>query len=431
MRNGCSFFCAVVVILLGFSAPVLSADKYITNNGITVIYQQDKSSLMTHAVAFIKGGNCEEKKGQVGITTFLQRMLLKGTDGRSADQIAEGIESLGGSLGADLSNDFLQISLTVPTRYFREGFGIFADVIRNPAFPENEVEKERKVLLADIKARYDEIFPYTYDYFLMTMYETLPYGNLILGDREDVRALTRQDIIQYYSGFCAPNNIVLVVLTGIPVTDIKKRIDAEFGDMLPRDRNWAGSWEVPERGEPARITAGRGFKQAFLMVGFAAPEVSSDDYPVMKLVNNIIGEGGSSRAFVRLREKEGLAYEVGSFYPSRKNTSHFVVYMGLAPENISTSREEILDILDSVSTLSDDELSDAKSYLIGKFILDHESPQRRAWYLGWYEIMGKGYGYDEKYPQEIAGVKKEDIEKAAAAYFGKDNWVCVEVVPQK
>lgn len=408
--------------------------KTILNNGLTLIYKKNSASKMVIADMFIKGGVLYEDEDKAGITNLIQRLLLKGTINRSAEDISKEIEFLGGSISADVLNDFVEVSLVVPGRYFMEGLRIFADVIKNPSFPEEEIEKEKKIIIAQLKAKDDDIFTYTHDIFADALYNTFPYHRPLIGYEETVQSIKKENLIEYHRNLYIPNHMVLVV-TGsdiISEKEVLRAIDKEFGGILPSSRFGKLRENLQSYCETKTISKESSFQQGYLILGYLAPEVSSSDYPVMKLFNTILGGGGSSRIFVNLREKMGLAYELGSFYPSRRHPSEFVVYMGLDPVNIEKAKENIIkEIVELPSSVSEEDLRDAKHSLIGKFILEHSSLKKQAWYLGWFETLGMGYNYDEEYPSKIANLTLNDIKEVVPKYLKENNWICVEVLPAK
>ena len=421
----------LILLIIFINSNIAIATEYVVmDNGLTIIYKQDTSRNMTAVMAFIKGGNYIESESEAGSVNLLHAVMLKGTISRSSSQIALDIEKLGGSIGPEIGNDYSAISLILPTRYFEKGFKIFADILKNPSFPEEEIEKEKCAVIAGIKANNDSIFSYAYDEFLKALYGNFPYYRFIPGTEESVKKIDKPILQKYHSRLFAPNNLVLVFLTSLPMEIIKKLTDKELGDILPFDKGEEKIEEISERSQALLIKKEREFTQAYLMLGYLAPSIDSPDYPAMKIINEIAGAGGSSKIFVALREKEGLAYEIGSFFPTRKYKSGFTLYMGLNAKNIEKARNKLLDEVSGLAEgISQDDIDSAKALIVGRFIMEHESSSRQAWYMGWYQIMGKGYTYDDSYPLEISKVTRDDIKKVCSAYLANNNWTCVQVTP--
>ncbi len=173
------------------------------------------------------------------------------------------------------------------------------------------------------------------------------------------------------------------------------------------------------------------FKQAFLEVGYPAPKLGGEGYAPLKMINALLGARMTARLFIELREKLSLAYEVNSGYPTRKELSRFFIYIGLEKKNIELAKKRISEILGNLkkTPVGKIELEETRNYLKGTYILDHQSISRQAWYLGFWDILGKGYDYDETYMNEILAVTPDQIMSAAKKFFTNDS-VTVEVIPE-
>ncbi len=160
-------------------------------------------------------------------------------------------------------------------------------------------------------------------------------------------------------------------------------------------------------------------QQSVVMLGYLTPEVLHPDYAAMKLLNTYLGNGLSSRLFVELREKRGLAYDVSALYPTRIDSSQFVVYMGTAPENSQIALEGLRSEVERLTqmTLSDEELETSKNKMLGQYALGKQTNSQIAQILGWYEILGLGIEFDEKFQADIAAVTVEEVQMAACRYF--------------
>ncbi|MDI6640898.1 MAG: insulinase family protein, partial [Elusimicrobiota bacterium] len=183
--------------------------------------------------------------------------------------------------------------------------------------------------------------------------------------------------------------------------------------------------------EHREVSKRKKFEQSYLMYGFIVPEISSADYTKLKLLNAYLGGGMSSLLFQELREKAGLGYEVNSFYPSRKDKSHFVLYIGLDSAAMKVAEEKIDSVIDKLKTelISDVRLKEIKNYLTGNYIFGHQTNSQQSWYLGWWEILGKGYEYDDRYLKELNKVTPEEIRKVANKYL-TDKFVVARILSE-
>ncbi len=419
------------------------AKKIKFDNGLTLIYKENPSNEIVAIDLFIKSGNWYENDSNSGITNFTQQLLLKGTKTKTSEELAFEIESIGGIINTDTADDYAEIYVIITKKYFAQGIEILFDVIKNPSFLNAEIEKERNIILAQIKSKEDNIFETTYDLFNDTLYGKYPYHKPILGNEQTILSINRNDLISSHKEFYTPENMVLVVAGNIKETKVIKHLEKIFNShksisaikkqsIETKSAQETEYFQIPEREIPYTQTYPKKFKQAYLMLGYLLPEGSSSDYPALKLINTLLGGGMGSRLFINLRDKDGLAYEIGSFYPTRKFKSKFVIYLGLDGKNLNKARNKILDELKKLKEekLNEEELSNIKNYLKGTFILDHQTNKRQAWYLGWHEIIGKGYLYDNLYLKELEEVTAEDISHTAQKYFNENNWTAIEIIPE-
>lgn len=447
MKNQKIFF-ILFILMVGYQLLTVRCfasepKKIILDNGLTLIHKENKSNEIIAIDLFIKAGNRIENDDQAGITNFIQRLLLKGTRTRTAEQLALEIESMGGIINTATDDDYAEIYLIITREHFDKGLEILFDVVRNPSFLNGEIEKERSLILAQIKSKQDSIFATTYDLFNEALYGKYPYHKPTSGNEKTVSAIGHQDLINFHKQIYTPENMVLVVVGNVKENKVSQIITKIFdlrknSSMVQKTHPENTSTEksldelIPQRETFYKQTYRKKFKQAYLMLGYLLPEGSSPDYPALKVINAVLGGGMGSRLFLNLRDKEGLTYEIGAFYPTRILKSKFVIYLGLDAQNINIARQKILEELQKLQeqSLSEIELKEIKNYLKGTFILEHQTNKQQAWYLGWYEIIGKGYLYDTLYSQELQKVTAEDISRTAKKYFQVDNWIAIEIMPE-
>jgi predicted Zn-dependent peptidase len=395
--------------------------KAVLPNGLTVLVKEDHKAPIVALEAFIKVGAEYETDRLCGIRNFCQSLILKGTKTMSAFDIALQLESAGGLIDTSTAPDYIEVSVVARPEGLKVGLDILADVIRNPVFPEQEVVKERRVILAQIDKLNDDKFESAYDLFKDTLYQGHPYSRPILGTKQSVEAIGRDDLVAFHKSHYLANETIIAVAGDVKANYIIREISQAFESFTPKAGSSPQQAELvePKKVKSTKVIKARKVKQAFLILGFLAPSVGAKDYPALKVINTILGSGMSSRLFEDLRGVVGLAYEVGSFFPTRKGPSHYCIYLGTRPENLSRAKElviaEIKRIKDEL--VSGEELARAKSFCLGSFALDHQQNSRQAWHLGWYELLGLGFDFDSIYPSLVEQVTSEDVRRAAKKYF--------------
>ncbi|HAX61575.1 MAG TPA: hypothetical protein DCX95_03310 [Elusimicrobia bacterium] len=398
-------------------------NKIVLENGFTLVHCEKKKIRLVSVNLFVKDGAAVETDNEAGITNLTVQLLTKGTTNRTSEKIAIESESLGATISAGCSNNFSEVSILVPSDNFASAFDIFADVVHNPIFPEKEFEKEKIKILAGIKSKSDHIFNVAYDYFNELIFRNHPYHKPVEGYKTTVSSLTASQISDNYRKHFKTANMVLCVTGDVDFETTKKLVEKYFGNIkiigtTEKTKKEQPKIELPKQSK--KIYTGK-FQQSYIFSGFLAPDINQKEYATLKLVNAILGGGMGSRLFDVLREKNGLVYEGDSFYPSRKETSDFVLYAGTSKENVATVEKIFIDEIKKLSELTDDELKNAKEYLKGTYFLDHRTIQRQGWWLGFWEIMGRGYEYDKKYVEDIDKITVPDIKNVCDKYLTPKN----------
>ncbi len=397
-----------------------TTDELVTlPNGLKLILRADPSAETVALQAFVGTGARAEPAELVGIAELTSRLLLRGTTTRSEEEIFTEIENLGAQLSQDLLADMAHVTLVAPKETLERALPIYLDVLLNPAFAPDEVERAKTEFIREIRAQADQNFSVIYNNFQSALYSSHPYGRI--PTLESIARITRDDIVQFYKKYYVPNNMTIVAVGAFDRALLEALLRAKLQE-LPK-----GAEELPLKPQPIalvltenkRVEAAKRSNLSWLIVGYPAPPVASPDYPAMKLLNAILGGGMSSRLFSELRDKRGLAYSTGSFYPSRAEESHLVTYIIALPQNAETAQQGIVEIIKDIQEhgVPQEELDRAKSYVIGNYRIEHETTERRAWYLGWYETLGVGYQMDAQYPELIQAVTSDDVKRVAQKYL--------------
>lgn len=402
------------------------------DNGITLIVIENPSADIIAGRLFLKNaGNRVESPFQAGLSHLLSTVITKGTATLNAAEIAEKIESVGAGINAETANDYFSLSLKTVSQDFPEIFALAAEMMRAPSFPDSEIELEQALTLQAIAAQQEQPFNLAFNQLRSQMYPQHPYGSPVLGTQETVSALTAADLKSYHQTYFRPDNLVISLSGRITleqgITEVKK----VFGDWeLPATPQPTPSLISPTP-QPSQEFLYQETQQSIIMLGYLTASVKESEYPILKLINTYLGNGLSSRLFVELREKQGLAYDVSSLYPTRLEPSYFITYIGTAPNNIETAYQGLRQEVERLCEveLTAEELQASKNKLLGQYALGKQSNGQLAQLFGWYETLNQGLEFDDRFQEMVAEVTSEQIQAVAQKYLQVDPYISL-VGPQ-
>ena len=413
--------------------------KELLPNKVIFIHNLNTQQPIVSVNIFLKMGSIYEPQNLLGISELLQTTIIKGTKNRTAKQLAEEIELLGGGISANSDSDYSTLSIAVGKQNFEKAMEILSDIFFNPIFPEDEIEKEKTNIIADILARKDKIFNVAIDELMYNLYGGKhPYGIKPEKYIPSLKRIKRAHLLEWWKKFYAIDEIqnnIIVVISGDIDYDYAKNVFSKYfqnfnSTKLPEIANYKTSYKQKY------IRKKTHFKQGYLMYGYLVPAFNKEnlkDYLSLKLLNVYLGGGMSSKLFEVLREKNSLCYETNSFYPTKLLDSHFVIYLGFDYNRVQIAKKEIENIIYELSNgtcMSQKELDEAKSKIKGRFLLDHQTNLRQGWYLGFWEIMGLGCEYDKRYIEDIEKITLDDIQTVAKKIFSQKH-IVVELAPKK
>lgn len=393
--------------------------RTVLDNGIVVLAIENAAADIISSRIFIRAGSQWESREKAGVAHLLSAVITKGTEQLSSLEIAERIESVGANLNAEATTDYFLLSLKTVSADWPEMLQLAGQMLRSPSLPEDEVELERYLTIQDIRSQKEQPFTIGFDQLRQAMYRDHPYANSVLGTEATVSELSRADLERFHQTYFRPDNVVISLAGRVTPDEALAQVEQVFGD-----------WQSPETplptlqlplvtSEPHKVVTPQETQQSIVMLGYLAPSLHEPEYTTLKLLNTYLGNGLSSRLFVELREKRGLAYDVSAFYPTRQSASIFVVYMGTAPDNTETAiaglRSEVERLC--LSPLSSDELQTAKNKLLGQYALGKQTNAQLAQVSGWYETLGLGVEFDTEFQQAVIDVTPEMAQAVATRYF--------------
>ncbi len=401
------------------SQPQQIIHRTVLNNGIVVIAIENSAADIIASRIFIRAGSQWEPPEKAGLSHLLSSTITKGTEQLSSLEIAERVESLGAQLSADASTDYFLLSLKTVSADWSQMLQLVGEMVRKPSFPEAEVELEQHLIVQDIRSQKEQPFTIAFEQLRQVMYQDHPYAYSILGTETTASSLSRTDLELYHRTYFRPDNMVISIAGCVTPEAAIEQVERVFGDWQPPDTPPA-TLQLPSiTSHPCQVLMPQETQQSIVMLGYLAPPVQDADYAALKLLNTYLGNGLSSRLFVELREKRGLAYDVSAFYPTRQSLSTFVVYMGTAPENTATALAGLHTEVERLCSkpLSNEELQVAKNKLLGQYALGKQTNAQLAQVYGWYETLGLGIEFDTQFQQDAIAVTTEKVQAAAIRYF--------------
>jgi len=394
------------------------SDRLVLSNGIVVLVTENPTVDIIAARCFFAGGERVQTASKSGLTHLAASLMTRGTERYSSLEIAEQVESIGASLGTECSSDYFLLSLKTISSDFHDMLMLGSEILRSPSYPDSEIDLERRLTIQAIRSQQERPFTIAYDCLQHLMYGDHPYGFSSLGTEATVSQLTRNDLVDFHQTYLRPDQMVVSIAGKISSEQALSLVGEAFGDWKSPNQPPVISTPTPQF-QPLLVTHEQDTQQAIVMIGYPAPSVSSPDYAALKMISTYLGNGLSSRLFVELREKRGLAYEVSAFYPTRLEASQFVAYMGTASQNTGTALEGLRHECERLATvtITEDELAICKSKLLGQYALGKQTNGQIAQVYGWYEVMGLGLEFDRQFVETIESVTRSDVQNAAQKYF--------------
>jgi zinc protease len=394
--------------------------KKVLENGLTILVKESKANDVVAVQLALGMGAKFEGDREAGISRLLQQSMLKGTETRTAEQVANEIESVGGRINAGSTKEvgFLQLTCT------SEGLGtvldVFFDVISNPSFPLDEVNKEKALQIRRIRERKDQLLASTVDLVQEALYGSHPFHKPAEGYEETVQTLGRDQVLEAYKRFYRPDNMVIAAVGNLDSEKFVKEVEKRLKAVRATGKKLTVELPTVTLAEPRTKLYHKESSSAWIVIAYPAPGPSQNDYLPVQVLDSVLGGSMNSRLFTELRDKKGLGYQVGSFYAGYSRDAFVGAFIGTRPDKFEVARDGILEEIGKVCSggITDEELVNAKTYLRGSFIIDLESNASQANSFVNNECVGIGYDFADRYLDGIGNVTKDDVLKAADTYFG-------------
>lgn len=374
-------------------------------NGITVLFEERDLPLICYSISNPFGGAYETSDVK-GVAHLFEHLLFTGTKTRTHEDISGEIEKKGGVINAFTAQDVTTYFVKMPSEHADIGIEIIHDILKNPTFPAEKLEKEKKVVIEEIKMFHDDPEKRVYEILESSLYEK-PFGEGIVGSAETVSSLSRDKIINIFKENYAPENFIVTIVGKADIKKICKKLENDF---KPSKKSY--SHVLIKKKNSEVVEEREGIDQAQIAIGMHAP-LEDNQQKILEVMNAYLAGGLSSKLFLEIRENHGLAYTVRGSIEREKNYSYYNIYAGTTKEAINKVKSMIIQGIKDVSKMTEKELEESKQRLIGIRRVATEESLNAMQRLIFEEISTSKAEDYYKYDEKIKSIKLEEVKKLA------------------
>ena len=423
--------CIILVPAVTQSFPAdIAPTKFVTPNGMTVLVLEQHFLPIVEVHALVKTGSAQDPPDKAGLANLVASLLDEGTTTRSSKQLAEQIDFVGGALEAKATEDYTTASARVLKKDIDLGFTLLADILQHPAFLKPEFERIRSQILGEMASDNDDPGHVAMKAFNQLVFHGHPYRWPLNGTEESLGRITHADVLNFYAKEYIPSQVILTVVGDVTTEQVTGLVQTHFGawkKVMPQARNVKGA--APVEKKTVQLIE-KDLTQSNVILGHGGISRTNPDFYAVTVMNYILGAGGfSSRLMDSIRDKQGLVYGIMSHFDARLMPGSFWINFQTRTEATNQAIQGVLAEIKNIreTPVSDQELSEAKSFLMGSFPLRLDSTAKLAQVLAQVEFYGLGFEYFSQYPKWIERVTKEDVQRVAKQYLYPQRYALVVV----
>ena len=407
--------------------------KTTLKNGLTLITVPMPHLDSVTTLVAVGAGSRYETRNINGISHFLEHMFFKGSRKYpSAEQISTLVDGIGAVNNAATDKEVTYYWIKSSAKHVELSADILSSMIKESLLAEEEVEREKGVIIEELRMYRDNPARYVWDLYERLQFGNQPLGWDIGGDEKTINSLARENFVKYMDSLYSPENMVLVFVGKLPenITEMAKKY---FSDLPKRSKFKPKAYKTEKQTKPRINVYYKKTDQANLVLGVEGYDRFSSKRYAARVLGTILGEGMSSRLFLQVRERRGLAYHVSAASGHYKDTGSFTVFAGLKLEKVTEGLEVIKDELAKIvlETVLEDELKKAKEMIRGRLALRSESTNFLAEYFGVEYILDRKIETFEEYLENIDKVTVKDVQDVAAELFQKNRFNLQVIGPFK
>jgi predicted Zn-dependent peptidase len=390
-------------------------------NGIRIVTEAMPYVRSVSLGVWIGSGSRIEHGAENGISHFIEHMVFKGTKHRSAEDIARSVDSVGGGLDAFTSKELVSFNTKVLDEHLPVALDVLADLVLNPLFREEDIEREKCVILEEINMEADQPEFVLHETFISNFWKGHGLGNPILGTKETVRKFGRRMLFDYYSRVYSSKNILITAAGNLDHESIIDLVREKFADL--RDSGNVPTDSAPKHHAPIVLKKKEALEQVHIALGVPAYPLAHELRFPLYVLNTVLGGGMSSRLFQNIREKQGLAYSVYSDLNLFSDTGCFTIYAGTG---VDTAKQVVSSVVEEIRQLkyeliAEEALRRAKDHLKGSLMLSLESTSSRMSNLARQELYFKRFMSLDEMLESIEAVTRDEVQHIAEEFFQTEN----------
>jgi predicted Zn-dependent peptidase len=390
-------------------------------NGLTLITEEMEHIRSICIGIWVKTGSRDEDLQWNGISHFVEHMVFKGTQHRSAEEIARQVDSIGGNIDAFTAKECVSFSMKVLDEHLPIALDVLSDLVLNPVFQEQDITRERGVILEEIKMDEDNPDYLVHEIFTQNFWKDHPLGRPILGTRDTVKRFERPPVFDFYRQRFSPGNVIITAAGHLNHEQFVELVSKHFQEMKPVSNGVHSA--TPKIIPKIVLRNKKALEQVQICVGVPSYPITHEKRHSSYILNTLLGGGMSSRLFQNIRERRGLAYAIYSDLNPYRDTGCLSVYAGTSRESATKVVECIVSEFRKLKTevVPEDELRRSKDQLKGSLMLSLESSTARMSNLARQEMyFDRFYGLDELI-EKIEGVTAEQLQELANQFFQTEN----------
>jgi zinc protease len=403
-------------------------------NGLTLIVAERNQLPTVHIQVTFGAGSTQVPANLAGLANLTAELLLQGTQRREAAEIRRAIESVGGSISANAESDYAQIHLAILKKDLALGLDVLSDVLLNPIFSQQEMERKVAQLKARLKRLEEEPKQVAQLAFARKLFGAHPYSLPPLGSLTGLSSISREDILRFYNSYYRPNNGTVIIVGRVSLEEMVSLFKSSLKGWEPGPSSKITHQAPPVLQSPVIEKIDRPITQANIIWGHQGIARSNPDFYALQVMNYILGGGGFvSRLMDTIRDNLGLTYGIYSFFDAREYPGAFQIALETKNENANQALSETLKEMRRFleKGVSKTELEEAKAYLTGSFPFRMDTNAKLVRLLGAMEIYGLGMDFPQQYPRLINQVTAKEVLRVARAYLQPEKFLLVVVGNQQ